>query len=87
MKDVQDRTALPLLGENPALEKNQEKLVVKEGSRDAVSEAFRILRANMDFMRGGDEHMQVLLFTSMNAGAGKTFISSNLAASLVLTHQ
>ena len=87
MKDVQDRTALPLLGEIPALEKNQEKLVVKEGSRDAVSEAFRILRANMDFMRGGDEHMQVLLFTSMNAGAGKTFISSNLAASLVLTHQ
>lgn len=87
MKDVQENTALPLLGEIPALEKNQEKLVVKEGSRDAVSEAFRILRANMDFMRGGDEHMQVLLFTSMNAGAGKTFISSNLAAGLVLTHQ
>ena len=87
MKDVQEQTALPLLGEIPALEKNQEKLVVKEGSRDSVSEAFRILRANMDFMRGGDEHIQVLLFTSMNAGAGKTFVSSNLAASLVLTRQ
>ena len=84
-KEIQDATTIPFLGEIPAQDKKEKsKVVVRSGSRDAVSEAFRIIRTNMDFMRVRAKDMKVVMFTSMNPGAGKTFVSSNLAASLVL---
>ena len=87
-KDVQDATTIPFLGEVPMQNKKEkDRLVVRSGSRDAVSEAFRIIRTNMDFMRVKVKNLQVVMFTSMNAGAGKTYISSNLATSLVLAHK
>ena len=87
-KDVLDATTIPFLGEVPIQSKKEkEKLVVRSGSHDAVSEAFRIIRTNMDFMRVKDQEMKVVVFTSLNAGAGKTYISSNLAVSLVLTQK
>ena len=87
-KDVQDATTIPFLGEVPMQNKKEkDQLVVRSGSRDAVSEAFRIIRTNMDFMRVKVKNLQVVMFTSMNAGAGKTYISSNLATSLVLAHK
>ena len=87
-KDVQDATTIPFLGEVPMQSKKEkDRLVVRSGSRDAVSEAFRIIRTNMDFMRVKVRNLQVVMFTSMNAGAGKTYISSNLATSLVLAHK
>ena len=80
-KDVQDATTIPFLGEVPMQNKKEkDRLVVRSGSRDAVSEAFRIIRTNMDFMRVKVKNLQVVMFTSMNAGAGKTYISSNLMA-------
>lgn len=54
---------------------------------DSVSEAFRIVRTNMDFMRVKEKNMQVVMFTSFNPGAGKTFVSINLAMSFALTHK
>ena len=36
----------------------------------------------MDFMRVKSENLQVVMFTSSNPGAGKTFVSSNLAMSI-----
>ena len=88
-KDLLDATTIPFLGEVPIQSKKEkEKLVVRSGSHDAVSEAFRIIRTNMDFMRVKDQQdMKVVIFTSLNAGAGKTYISSNLAVSLVLTQK
>ena len=84
-KEIQDKTTIPFLGEIPEKDKKQmEEVVVKSGSRDAVSEAFRIIRTNMDFMRVKADNMKVIMFTSMNPGAGKTFVSTNLAASLIL---
>src|SRR5699024_191256 len=87
-KEIQDATTIPLLGEVPMQsKKDKEKLVVRSGSRDAVSEAFRIIRTNMDFMRVKEKKTQVIVFTSLNTGAGKTYVSSNLAASLVLMYK
>lgn len=87
-KDVEGKLSAPFLGEIPFREKEKgEKepgLIVRENSRDAVSEAFRIVRTNMDFMRAGLENMQVVMFTSLNVSAGKTFVSSNLAMSLAM---
>ena len=87
-KELEDALSVPFLGEIPL-----DKEVRKDGKQGAdedadqgnsiVSEAFRILRTNMSFMAKKDQRMQVITFTSFNEGAGKTFISRNLAMSLV----
>ena len=62
-------------------------MVVHENGRESVSEAFRIVRTNMDFMRVKEKNMQVVMFTSFNPGAGKTFVSIHLAMSFALPHK
>ncbi len=58
-------------------------VAVKEGSRDAVSESFRIIRGNIDFMVK-NQPTNVIMLTSFNPGSGKSFIAFNLAASFAL---
>lgn len=82
-KDLEDNLSIPFLGEIPHNRKKEE-LVVGKLQRDGVSEAFRIVRTNMDFMLKKQVKCQVLMLTSSNPGAGKSFVSHNLAASLVL---
>lgn len=85
-QDLQQVVTMPFLGEVPLREKRKKgEVQVQKHGRDSVSEAFRILRTNMDFMRVKNEDMKVLTFTSALPGAGKTFISTNLAMSLALT--
>lgn len=60
------------------------KVVVKEGSRNVVNEAFRVLRTNLEFVSGEDGKAQVILMTSFNPGSGKTFLTVNIAATLAL---
>ena len=60
------------------------KIIVQHGSRDMMNEAFRVLRTNVDLMIGKKTTSEVLMFTSFNPGAGKTFTVMNLAASMAL---
>ena len=60
------------------------KIVVKEGSRDIMNEAFRVLRTNLEFMTGGDDKSKVFVVTSFNPGSGKSFLSLNIAVSLAI---
>lgn len=60
------------------------KVVVKEGSRDVVNEAFRVLRTNLEFVSGENGKGQVILMTSFNPGSGKTFLTVNIASSLAI---
>lgn len=60
------------------------KVVVKEGSRDVVNEAFRVLRTNLEFVSGENGMGQVILMTSFNPGSGKTFLTVNIASSLAI---
>ena len=88
-KDLENNLSVPFLGEIPqrARLKGEIKqpIVVKAESKDAVSEAFRIMRTNLSFMGSTAAHrLQTIMVTSMNVGAGKTFISSNLAMTLAL---
>ena len=85
-KDIEGAVNVPFLGEIP-LDRNVQKqknakAVVSEHGDDMVSESFRILRTNLTFMARKDKGVQVITFTSFNEGAGKTFISRNLAMSL-----
>lgn len=98
-KDVES-LSMPLMGEIPAIrdEHHSEKPVIKkkrenaglkdllvaEGSRDVVNEAFRVLRTNLEFMSAKEKGCKVVMITSFNPGSGKSLITMNLAASLAL---
>lgn len=58
--------------------------VVEEGKRDVVNEAFRVIRSNIDFMKGKDKDCLIVMLTSFNPGSGKSFISYNLGLSFSL---
>lgn len=95
-KDIEN-TGVPLAGEIPLYDQsrrylifkkpkiNAEKaIVVKEGCRDVVNEAFRVLRSNVDFMTGSSKGENVIVCTSFNPGSGKSFLSLNLAISFAI---
>ena len=60
------------------------EVVVKEGSRNLINESFRVLRTNVEFMRGNSDRAEVMAITSFNAGSGKSYIAMNLAKVLAL---
>lgn len=60
------------------------KMIVVEGSRDIMNEAFRVLRTNLEFMTGGDDKSKVFVITSFNPGSGKSLLSLNIAGSLAI---
>ncbi|WP_289192356.1 GumC family protein [Xylanibacter rodentium] len=93
-KDI-EHLAVPFLGEIPQYTKESRKksnaeaqktnsVVVKEGKRDIINEAFRVLRTNVEFMCGSTPGAKVIAFTSFNPGSGKSFISVNLGMSIAL---
>ena len=83
-RDVEENLSAPFLGDIPLYEGRTTKgVAVREAGRDAVSEAFRMLRSNMTFMNVSSKgRMQCVLFTSSNPHAGKTFVAINLATTL-----
>lgn len=96
-KDLEN-LAVPFIGEIPLYGKvrrsglfgkkvaslTESKIVVKEGSRDVVNEAFRVLRTNLEFVSGEEGKGQIILMTSFNPGSGKTFLTVNIAATLAI---
>ena len=83
-QEVERLSRLPILGEIPQRsESHQEKLLIgSDGADGLVLDAFRMLRQNLEFVRG---HGHVMLITSSTPGQGKSFISRNLAATCALT--
>ena len=83
--DIIKYCTVPYLGDIPIYEGHLTRsIAVRESGRDKVSEAFKILRTNMGFMSGGKQQ-QVILTTSSNAHAGKTFVSMNLGMTLAFS--
>ncbi len=61
------------------------KIIVEQGKRDMMNEAFRVLRTNLDMVidkKPGKAF--VSMFTSFNPNVGKTFVIQNIAASMAL---
>lgn len=79
-KDIEGKLTLPFLGDIPYKKGNEGMLAVRVDGTDSVTESFRMLRTNLSFMKEDGHPVQVLMTTSMNEGAGKTFVGSNLAA-------
>ncbi len=57
------------------------------GSRDAVTESFKIVRGNIDLMSRKQEGCNVILMTSLHPGSGKSYVAYNLAASFALKNK
>lgn len=75
----------PILGDIPINDSN-ENIVVKEGGRSSTSEAFRLLRTNLDFiLTGVESNCKSIFVTSTTSGEGKSFVSVNLACTLALS--
>lgn len=86
-KDI-DGLSIPFLGEIPddkpkKGERQESRVVVKQGKRNVVNEAFRVLRTNLGFLTGSTKG-NVVMITSFNPGSGKTFIAMNTAVSLAI---
>ncbi len=76
--DVEKRTNAPIIGEIGHSD-DQQTLVVKKNSRRFISEQFRIIRSNLQYVITKKEK-SVILVTSSFSGEGKSFISTNIAA-------
>jgi len=63
--------------------KHQLGLVVEEGNRNIINEAFRVIRTNIGLMSGKESH-QIIMVSSFNPGSGKTFITINIGMSLAI---
>lgn len=77
------RLSVPFLAEIPLAPSGQSGIVVRQGSRDMMNEAFRVLRTNVDLMIG-KQPSKVIMFTSFNPDSGKTYTTMNLASSMSL---
>jgi len=72
---------LSVIAEIPFID--EEKKVINFIDRSPLSEAFRILRTNINFLlQSTTKNGKILMVTSTIKGEGKTFISLNLAISL-----
>ena len=80
--DVEKLTSAPIVGDIPLTDEKQGAIAVFENQNNLMSETFRNIRTNLQFMLGNDK--KVILVTSTVSGEGKSFISANLAISLSL---
>lgn len=81
--DVEKLTTLPILGEICTKGDHDENLVVSAWSVAPITELFRLLRNNLQFVMTSPEK-KVICVTSTVSGEGKTFLASNLALSFGL---
>ena len=91
-KDLEN-LSIPFIGEIPQYSGTKKKwwefkhrkrqdmktIVVNEGNRNIINEAFRVLRSNIDFMASKDSNQHVFVLTSFNPGSGKSFLAMNIA--------
>ena len=84
--DVTNLLSVPMVGVIPqltGLDDRSLSLVVDRNTNNMVTEAFRALRTNLQFVMK-DTEGKVVQFTSTSSGEGKTFIASNMAISVAL---
>lgn len=96
-KDLEN-LSIPFIGEIPQYSGTKKKwwefkhrkrqdmktIVVNEGNRNIINEAFRVLRSNIDFMASKDSNQHVFVLTSFNPGSGKSFLAMNIAISFAI---
>lgn len=80
--DIEKLTSLPVIGDIPLADEKNGSIAVFENQNNLMSETFRNVRTNLQFMLENGKN--VILVTSTISGEGKSFVSANLAISLSL---
>ena len=81
--ELKELTTLPIYGEIIASEKAEENYVVVDSDpKAAITESFRTVRTNLEYIPGQEGLGKVVMVTSYRPNEGKTFCSVNLAAIL-----
>lgn len=87
--EIENLTSIPILNSVPYFKKRDygEQMVVDKLPKSVVSESFRSLRTNLDFMMPVEfkQNSKVVSVTSSVSGEGKTFVSVNLAGVISLS--
>jgi len=77
---------ITILGEIPKIKNN--KVLVERNDRSILSESFRIIRTNLDYIKRSrkvENYDNVIFITSTINGEGKSFFSTNMALTLANT--
>src|SRR5205814_1282361 len=81
--DITKLSTIPVIGEignNP----DGERVAVKKNSRTIISEQFRALRTNLQYLLT-DRKDKVLMITSSMSGEGKSFVAVNMSITLAMS--
>lgn len=85
-KEIEAETGLSIFGEVSLKPKEFKETVLDPQNRSFITEQFRILRTNLQYINTTQEAYKgkgtVLLFTSSTSGEGKSFVTLNLAVSI-----
>ena len=83
--DISNTISVPFLGSIPSSDTTT-SLVVTSIDRTSTSEAFRLIRANLNFIIPKiNKGSKTIFVTSTTSGEGKSFISINTASALALS--
>ncbi len=83
--DIEKLVRIPIIGEIPYTVKKKKRLITKD-DRSSASEAFRLVRTNLDFMLTRTKNKsKVVMVTSTIGNEGKTFVAMNMAKTLALS--
>lgn len=83
MDQLKELTALPIFGEVIASDKAAENYVVVDSDpKAAITESFRTVRTNLEYIPAPEGRGKVVMTTSYRPNEGKTFCSVNLSAIL-----
>lgn len=85
---IEQTISIPVIGELPCKKNHQRssEIMVSETGRDRISEAFRIIRGNIDFVLDKQtDGAKIIQLTSTLPGEGKTYVTINLALSYAHT--
>ncbi len=81
---------ITVLGEIPKLDNKKSEVFVKRNDRSILSESFRIIRTNFDYVQRGrnvKDYNNVIFVTSTIDGEGKSFFSMNMALTFANTNK
>ena len=80
LNELEKLTDIPVLGTIPFFrweKKYDTRLIVDKLPKSEISEAFRTIRTNLEFLNGSDDK-KIITITSTTSGEGKTFVAVNL---------
>lgn len=86
-KDIENIIKAPIIGEIPKTAIGS-KIVIHDNDRESISESFRMLRTNINFMLSKiKDRAKIIFITSTIVGEGKTFTTLNLASVIALSNK